>query len=693
VNQNPRVLGNRYEVGDLLGRGGMAEVHLGRDTRLGRVVAIKLLRTDLARDPVFQARFRREAQSAAGLNHPSIVAVYDTGEESVAESGGSTVALPYIVMEYVEGRTLRDVLREGDPMDPQHALEVTSGVLSALDYSHRMGIVHRDIKPANVMLTANGDIKVMDFGIARALADVSATMTQTQAVIGTAQYLSPEQARGETVDARSDLYSAGCLLFELMTGRPPFVADSPVAVAYQHVREAPLPPSAFNARIPEVVDRIVLHSLAKDRESRYQTANDFRADIDAALAGRQVAASTVALTAPGQGGGGGGGGQAATEYLPQPAAATQAYAQGGYGGQGYAGGYGPPGQGGPGGPGYPQGPGGQGYPQGAGPGGQGGPFDGWQGQGGTRTDLQYPPQEGYSRRGERRAAAAAAGNGRRLGFVVLALLVIALFAGAAYGVSSLVSRNSAANADIAVPAVSNLPRQTAIDRLTKLAFDVVPATEPSDTVPAGRATRTDPTGVRPRGTKVTLYLSSGSASVKVPGLAGQTKAQAIVTLKAAGLVLNPDLEEQPVDVATVAKGVVVSSDPAEGAGVPKGSKITLNVSSGKVTMPDERGKNVEDAKKDLATNGITADIQVELVPTTDAPDGTVIEQTPTPGLKLVTKIVLSVASAPSNTDTGQPNPGQTDQNGGQNNGGQNNGQNNGQGQGQGQNNGNGGGQG
>ena len=244
VNQSPRVLGNRYEVGDLLGRGGMAEVHLGRDTRLGRVVAIKLLRPDLARDPLVQARFRREAQSAAGLNHPAIVAVYDTGEESVTESGGSIVALPYIVMEYVEGRTLRDVLREGDPMDPQHALEVTGGVLSALDYSHRMGIVHRDIKPANVMLTTNGEIKVMDFGIARALADVSATMTQTQAVIGTAQYLSPEQARGETVDARSDLYSSGCLLFELMTGRPPFVADSPVAVAYQHVREAPLPPSA-----------------------------------------------------------------------------------------------------------------------------------------------------------------------------------------------------------------------------------------------------------------------------------------------------------------------------------------------------------------------------------------------------------------------------------------------------------------
>ena len=205
MSDNPRVLGNRYEVGDLLGRGGMAEVHIGRDTRLGRVVAIKLLRVDLARDPVFQARFRREAQSAAALNHPTIVAVYDTGEEQVVDASGNLIALPYIVMEYIEGRTLRELLGNNVPIDVPLALDLTAGVLSALEYSHRAGIVHRDIKPANVMLTPAGDVKVMDFGIARALADVSATMTQTQAVIGTAQYLSPEQARGETVDPRSDL--------------------------------------------------------------------------------------------------------------------------------------------------------------------------------------------------------------------------------------------------------------------------------------------------------------------------------------------------------------------------------------------------------------------------------------------------------------------------------------------------------
>ena len=265
----------------------MAEVRKGSDTRLGRVVAIKRLRTDLASDATFQARFRREAQSAASLNHPSIVSVYDTGEELATD--GSGVAQPYIVMEFVAGRTLRDILREGRKILPERALEITSGVLSALDYSHRAGIIHRDIKPGNVMLTPSGDIKVMDFGIARAMSD-SNTMTQTAAVVGTAQYLSPEQARGETVDSRSDVYSAGCLLYELLTGRPPFVGDSPVAVAYQHVREQAEPPSAHDSDLPPAVDAIVMKALAKRLEDRYQSAAAMRSDIERYIAGRPVQA-------------------------------------------------------------------------------------------------------------------------------------------------------------------------------------------------------------------------------------------------------------------------------------------------------------------------------------------------------------------------------------------------------------------
>ena len=287
-NHQPPLVGGRYELGELLGRGGMAEVRKGTDTRLGRVVAVKRLRTDLASDATFQARFRREAQSAASLNHPAIVAVYDTGEEPAAD--GSGVSQPYIVMEFVAGRTLRDILREGRKILPERALEITSGVLSALDYSHRAGIIHRDIKPGNVMLTPSGDVKVMDFGIARAISDASSTMTQTAAVVGTAQYLSPEQARGETVDSRSDVYSAGCLLYELLTGRPPFVGDSPVAVAYQHVREPAVPPSDHDTELPPEIDAIVMKALAKRVEERYQSAAAMRSDIERYLAGRPVQA-------------------------------------------------------------------------------------------------------------------------------------------------------------------------------------------------------------------------------------------------------------------------------------------------------------------------------------------------------------------------------------------------------------------
>jgi serine/threonine protein kinase/beta-lactam-binding protein with PASTA domain len=280
------LIGGRYQLGELLGRGGMAEVRKGTDTRLGRTVAIKRLRTDLASDATFQARFRREAQSAASLNHPAVVAVYDTGE--VPATDGSNISQPYIVMEYVAGRTLRDILREGRKILPERALEITSGVLSALDYSHRAGIIHRDIKPGNVMLTPSGDVKVMDFGIARAISDASSTMTQTAAVVGTAQYLSPEQARGEPVDSRSDVYSAGCLLYELLTGRPPFIGDSPVAVAYQHVREQAAPPSDHDTDLPPEVDAIVMKSLAKRVEDRYQSAAAMRSDIERYLAGHPV---------------------------------------------------------------------------------------------------------------------------------------------------------------------------------------------------------------------------------------------------------------------------------------------------------------------------------------------------------------------------------------------------------------------
>jgi eukaryotic-like serine/threonine-protein kinase len=284
----PRLLSDRYELGETLGYGGMSEVHRGRDIRLGRDVAVKVLRADLARDPQFQLRFRREAQNAAALNHPAIVAVYDTGETRT-EYG----PLPYIVMEYVDGRTLRDIVKTEGPVPPRRAMEIMADVCAALDFSHRNGIIHRDVKPANVMITRTGAVKVMDFGIARALGDGQAAVTQTAAVIGTAQYLSPEQARGESVDARSDVYATGCVLYELLTSEPPFTGDSPVAVAYQHVREDPKPPSSVNPRISPILDAVVLRAMSKNPANRYQSAAEMRVDLVRVLSGQRPSAPMV----------------------------------------------------------------------------------------------------------------------------------------------------------------------------------------------------------------------------------------------------------------------------------------------------------------------------------------------------------------------------------------------------------------
>ncbi|QIJ63696.1 protein kinase [Streptomyces sp. JB150] len=268
----------RYRLTHRLGRGGMAEVFAAEDVRLGRTVAVKLLRADLAEDPVSKARFTREAQSVAGLNHHAIVAVYDSGEDVV---GGQSV--PYIVMELVEGRTIRDLLHNAEAPGPEQALIIVSGVLEALAYSHQHGIVHRDIKPANVIITHNGAVKVMDFGIARALHGASTTMTQTGMVMGTPQYLSPEQALGKAVDHRSDLYATGCLLYELLALRPPFVGETPLSVVYQHVQDIPTPPSEVSDGAPPELDGLVMRSLAKEPDDRFQTAEEMRGLVQYAL--------------------------------------------------------------------------------------------------------------------------------------------------------------------------------------------------------------------------------------------------------------------------------------------------------------------------------------------------------------------------------------------------------------------------
>ncbi|MEY2849947.1 MAG: hypothetical protein RI885_2614, partial [Actinomycetota bacterium] len=284
MTDGTRLLAGRYQLGDLIGRGGMADVHIGIDTRLGRKVAIKLLKPSLATDPKFRLMFREEAQKAARMAHPTIVRVFDAGEETVTAPDGVERQVPYIVMEYVDGRLLKDIISDG-PLEPKEAVRITAQVLTALEYSHRALLVHRDIKPGNIMVTQNGQVKVMDFGIARAVSDNSATVAETGAVLGTAQYFSPEQARGETVDARTDLYSTGVILFELLTGRAPFRGERAAAVAYQHISEAAVAPSSLNPNVSPAIDAVVLHSLNKDKFDRYQTASEFRTDVEAAGAG------------------------------------------------------------------------------------------------------------------------------------------------------------------------------------------------------------------------------------------------------------------------------------------------------------------------------------------------------------------------------------------------------------------------
>ena len=275
INQ---LLGDRYKLGEMIGTGGMADVYVAEDIRLARQVAVKVLRSDLARDPSFVARFRKEALAAAALNHPGIVAVYDSGEEPA----------PYIVMELISGHTLRDLIHKGERVPLKRALEIGEGILAALEYSHQAGIVHRDIKPANIMITDHGDVKVMDFGIARALADLGATLTSTWNVVGTAQYLSPEQAMGEVADLRSDIYSTGCLLYEVITGKPPFSGETPVSIAYQHVSGVVVPPSSIVKDLPAGIDTLLSVALAKNPDDRYQSAGLMLDDLYKVQSGEAV---------------------------------------------------------------------------------------------------------------------------------------------------------------------------------------------------------------------------------------------------------------------------------------------------------------------------------------------------------------------------------------------------------------------
>ncbi|MBW5482878.1 Stk1 family PASTA domain-containing Ser/Thr kinase [Streptomyces bambusae] len=563
--EEPRRLGGRYELSHVLGRGGMAEVYLGHDSRLGRTVAVKTLRADLARDPSFQARFRREAQSAASLNHPAIVAVYDTGEDYV-----DNISIPYIVMEYVEGSTLRELLHSGRKLLPERTLEMTIGILQALEYSHRAGIVHRDIKPANVMLTRTGQVKVMDFGIARAMGDSGMTMTQTAAVIGTAQYLSPEQAKGETVDARSDLYSTGCLLYELLTVRPPFVGDSPVAVAYQHVREEPQPPSNFDPEITPEMDAIVLKALVKDPDYRYQSADEMRADIEACLDGQPVAATAVLGTGygyPDQGGYGHQGGYEQPTTALRAAEAGQTSMM------------------------PPMPPGDGGY---------------------------YPDQGGYDQGGRRGRQQQ---KKSRASTVLLALAGVLVLVGAILIGRSLFS--DTADNRPTVPKFVGVTLEAAKKSGENVGLKVEKDGEQECEQPKGSICTQSPTAGEKadRDSVVKVKISSGPPQVTVPNLEGSTFEFAEKQLRDLGFQVERKNVESSKPVNTV-----ISQTPKDTKAA-KGSAVTLEVAKevSKSTVPSLLGKTKDEAKK-LLTDAKLKLGSVAEVDSPGAPPGTVVEQ-------------------------------------------------------------------
>ena len=554
--------GGRYTVGELIGHGGMAQVHIGTDTRLGRTVAIKIMRSDLAEDSIFLTRFRREARAVAQLNNPNIVSIYDSGEEQLEDAAGNTVQVPYIVMEYIKGQTLRDIIQVNGSLSPQDAEQVMIGVLNALDYSHRMGIIHRDIKPGNIMISDQGTVKVMDFGIARAMDDSSATMTQNQGVVGTAQYLSPEQARGEQVGAKSDLYSAGCVLYEMLTGKPPFTGDSAVAIAYQHVSETATPISTLIPGIDKRWDSIVAKAMAKDTENRYADAAAFRQDIvTLAHGGIPIAANAHPLTDLSK--------TSQAQDVPQTAAMPQASVE----------------------------------------------------QTSTLSTGSLPAAYGPAAADS--ASGAAAGTStralarkeeqdkkkRRNIIIISVILGIAALAAIMFGI--WFAYNSQNNL-VSVPTIdSSMSASTAKETIESAGLHFQQETDDNSSEPRGTFTRQDPTGGTrvAKGSTVRVWFSSGPKARTIPNVKGMTQQAATSALTSAGFKVSSVATENS---ATVEKDHVTRTDPASGTRQPQGTSVILYISTGQTTVPTGLvGKSRSEAVRQLNNNGFNTNIMQE----------------------------------------------------------------------------------
>ncbi|AGF71037.1 Stk1 family PASTA domain-containing Ser/Thr kinase [Corynebacterium halotolerans] len=556
------LIGNRYDLGEVIGTGGMSDVYAAHDTLLGRGVAVKMLRVELARDVSFRERFRREAQNSGRLNHPAIVAVYDTGETEI-----DGVGVPFIVMERVHGRTLRDIIREDGPLTPAAAADILIPACEALQASHDSGIIHRDVKPANIMITNTGAVKVMDFGIARALDDSTSAMTQTSAVIGTAHYLSPEQARGKSADARSDVYALGCVMYELVTGRPPFEGETPFAVAYQHVQEEAAPPSES---LPDLaptaavnIDSVVLTAMAKHPADRYQTALDMRDDLEllARNAVTQAARSHVAVPDEDD---------APTTVSP-PVTPTR-----------------------------------------------------------TAAAAVPPPVTAAatgaaSSRGATRGHRGQSSGNRWLRWlaVLLALVVLGIGGAFAWDLWRDRSEQQIASQMVTVPDLAGVDRQTAVTQLEELELRVDVNEEPSPDVERNTVIRTNPTAGSQlqKGTSVTLTVSSGREVTDVPDVTGLTVQEAADVLAEAELQLEQQVQEESSD--TVAEGQVVSQNPVGGSQISKGSTVTITVSTGpeQVRIPVLSGMQLSQAEATL--NSLDFVPQVQMVDSL-LPEGEVI---------------------------------------------------------------------
>ncbi len=574
MSENKRMIADRYEVGALIGRGGMADVYEGVDTRLGRKIAIKVLKADLVADPSFEVKFRQEAQNSARMTHPTIVRIYDTGEEESVDGNGNPRRTPYIVMEYVQGSVLRDLLH-ARRLSTAEAIGFTEGILTALEFSHRAGIIHRDIKSANIMVTETGAVKVMDFGIARAMSDSSATQSHTSGIVGTAQYFSPEQARGENVDARTDLYSTGVLLYEMLAGRPPFIGETAVSVAYQHVSELVTPPSAHNSDISPELDEVVLRAMSKDRNDRYQSAEQFREHLLSAA----IAPASGEPAAP----------VAFTEFLdgvPEEALETVAM-----------------------------------------PEVQNDAFEDLFGSLASEIvveeTIQKPEKKAPRKKSikndtnpfsslgvefeaeivdtsvrpqvterSRRMVGLSWGIGSGLVVLVIGLIVYML----AFAKFDLVLP---ANNNVAVTDVTGQTYDQASAAFKKLGFTVSEVQAPSDTVAKDTVISTDPAAGQTalKGSNVVITISSGPAQVAVPTLLGLTETQAKDALTAAGLALGTITEGTS---PTVSLGLVLQSNPQVGTYAASGSTVDLIISNGKVDVPDVTSMNINQAKNQLS---------------------------------------------------------------------------------------------